>query len=145
MGLLGYPSGEDRGENSGNNFDSSDFGFLNGVSNLGRDATHPLGGCTNLAVLSAPQQNICNNDAPLVTFNENGTPESFTDTGHIIDTFGYDFINGASDGNESINWNSIGQVANRGGNVPEPTSLVLLGSIALAAVSFLRKRSVNPA
>jgi len=119
------------------NFDSSDFGFL--PSPIGIDGSHPLGGCTNLGALSAGQQALCAANAPVVSFDENGNPESFTDTGMVINTFGYDFIAGSSDGNESINWNAIGTVVSRGG-VPEPSSIFLLGSGLLASFSLLRRK-----
>ncbi len=119
------------------NFDTSDFGFLaNGVAIT---AAFPLGGCTNPGGLSAADALLCITNAPVVSFTENGIPVSFTDTGNILDTFGYDFVCCASDGNESINWNLVGSVANRGGAVPEPSTLVLLGTGALALFSRKRK------
>ncbi len=122
------------------NFDSSDYGFL---PTIGIDASHPVGGCTNLAALSATQQHYCVIDAPTVSFMENGTLVSYVDSGNVLNTFGYDFINGSSDGNESINWNTIGTFAGRSGSgTPEPSTFALLGAgLALAGASrrFIRK------
>lgn len=122
------------------NFDSSDFGFL-GL--IGIDKAHPLGGCTNPGALTATQQQDCIIDAPLVSFNENGHPVSYVDTGTVLNTFGYDFIYGSSDGNESINWNVIGTIADRGGSsTPEPSTLALLVAGLLCVFSrgrFARK------
>lgn len=116
------------------NFDTSDTGVLGGGP-IGIDAAHPLGGCTNPGALSAAQVAACLAARPVITFDVNGVGASFTDDGHIIDTFGYDFINGSSDGNESINWNLVGSQADRGGTTatPEPGSMALLatGSLAL--------------
>jgi hypothetical protein len=105
------------------NFDTSDFGFL-GV--IGIDKAHPLGGCTNPGALSAAEAHDCIVDAPIVSFKENGHLVSYVDSGSILNTFGYDFVNGSSDGNESINWNVIGTAAQRGGSTPEPSTLALL-------------------
>lgn len=123
------------------NFDSSDFGFL-GL--IGIDKAHPLGGCTNPGALTATQQQYCVVDAPLVSFSENGHPVSYVDIGTVLNTFGYDFISGSSDGNESINWNVIGSVADRGGSsTPEPSTLALLAAGSLSCFCrggrFVRK------
>jgi hypothetical protein len=72
---------------------------------------------------------------------ENGTLVMATDTGQILNTGGYDFINGSSDGNESINWNKIGSEASRGGTgVPEPSSLLLLCSGLIGFGGFARRK-----
>ncbi|MEI8021267.1 MAG: PEP-CTERM sorting domain-containing protein [Schlesneria sp.] len=80
---------------------------------------------------------------PKVQITINGNVETFSDTGHILDTGGYDAatygINGSNfpynpahfPQNESLQWREIGTtgVSNPGGNpptaVPEPSSLML--------------------
>ena len=120
-------------------FDTSDPGYLPG--GIGIDATHPLGGCTNPAALSAAQIAACAANVPKVSFDivVLATSMSGNDTGHILDTFGYDFVCCSSDGNESINWNLIGSAPGRGGTAPEPSSALLFGAGLLAA-GFLRRR-----
>jgi PEP-CTERM motif len=128
------------GQTASFNFDTSDFGFLGAV---GIDASHPLGGCTNPGALNSAQKAACIANEPIVKFLANGTPLSFTDTGTILNTFGYDFINGSSDGNESINWNVIGASPTRGGGTtPEPatSTMMLLGSGLLA---WFRRRTAR--
>ncbi len=121
------------------NFDSSDNGVLgSGAVNI--TPQYPLGGCTNPS--SPAQAALCAANAPVVSFMENGTQVTLNDSGQVLNTFGYDFINGSTDGNESINWNLIGSSVNRGGDTPEPSTLVLL-SMGLAAVGFNRKRLFN--
>ncbi len=123
------------------NFDSSDFGFF-GAGPVNVDATHPLGGFTNPQ--NAAQVAASIKWAPVVTFDENGNPQSFTDSGHILDTFGYDLINlppPGGDGNESINWLPIGQGGTRGGaGVPEPSTMFLIGSGLIGLAGYGRKK-----
>jgi hypothetical protein len=121
------------------NFDSSDFGLFGGGP-VNVDATHPLGGCTNPA--NATEVANCLAYQPLVVFNLDGTPASYRDSGHVLDTFGYDLINlppPGGDGNESINWNLIGTTPTRGGGVPEPAAVLLMGP-ALLALGLFRWR-----
>ncbi len=123
-------------------FDTSDSPFL--ATAAGADASHPLGGCT-----SPTNAAICASHAPIISFLENGNLITGTDTGNILDTFGYDLVNlgpPIGDLNESINWTALGSGGSRGGtSVPEPTSVFLLGTAALAAAVQIRKRAANRA
>ena len=123
------------------NFDTSDFGYFGG-SVVNVDATHPYGGCTNPQ--GATQIAGCLSYRPVIGFSVGGKPvTTFIDSGHVLDTFGYDLINlppPAGDGNESINWNLIGTVATRGGGTPEPGTILLLGSGLLGAIGYGRRR-----
>ncbi len=138
-------------ETSAYNFDSSDNGqFGNAPPNnlapnnyLGNGNTNLIGGCSSSPSLftSAQASGPCSlSNAPVISFNENGTPMSFTDSGFILDTGQWDFVYNTpygEDGNESINWNSIGG-SSRGGNSPEPASLLLFGA-GLLTTGLLRK------
>jgi hypothetical protein len=53
---------------------------------------------TILAAASATEQALCAANAPVISFDENGTPGTMTETGQILNTGGYDFINGSADG-----------------------------------------------
>jgi len=122
------------------NFDSSDYGLFGGGP-VNVDATHPLGGCTNPA--NATQTAECLAYQPTVAFSLDGTPLSYKDKGHIIDTFGYDLINlppPGGDGNESINWNVIGSTPTRSGTTPEPASGLLLAPALLLGACLRRFR-----
>jgi hypothetical protein len=130
------------------NFDSSDSGIFGAFPPASLAPTVPgnngIGGCSSTAAILAASGDaaLCAANAPVVSFMENGNLVSMTDTGQIVNTGSYDFINGSSDGNESINWNKIGSEASRGG-VPEPSSLLLLcsgliGFGGLARRKFLR-------
>jgi hypothetical protein len=133
-GQMGIFTQFDPGNNA--QFDTSDSGFLGTAA--GADAAHPLGGCT-VAVNAA----ICGTHQPIISFLENGTLFTGNDTGHILDTFGYDLVNlgpPAGDNNESINWTTLGSGGSRGGDVPEPGSVFLLATAAGAFVVLARKK-----
>ena len=88
---------------------------------------------------------ICATDAPIVSFTENGNPFSGNDSGNILDTFGYDLVNlgpPTGDSNESIAWHVLGTGGGRG-TVPEPGSILLLGTVACALASRFRKRPAD--
>jgi len=100
------------------NFDTSDSGF--GNVNLG---------C-----------GVNNGIIPVVTVTENGgTPQSFNDSGQVLNTSGYDF---ACLGNESFAWRPIGTFGGPAGQTPEPASLMFLGAGVLGLTRKYWKRSI---
>jgi len=151
-------------QNAGFNFDSSDFGYMGAFPNdarlypnnfAGNGNTSLIGGCSSSAALiaAAGQTANCTAHIPVVSFSVHDnvtltdTPLSFNDSGHILDTGDWDFVNNGAfgeDGNESINWNLIGSAPNRGGSqVPEPSSMALLGSGLLGCIALLRRRALK--
>ena len=72
---------------------------------------------------------------PTVSITVDGTTTVFNDTGHVLDTGGFDF---ASIGNESFQWRPIGTVGGQAGT-PEPSSMVLLAS-GLIGVGVSKRR-----
>ncbi len=121
------------------NFDTSDSGFpgLNAMNNC--DPGNPF---------AIANPTICASIAPSVTMQINGISKTFIDSGHVLDTGGFDFVNAnpcpvANDTpgtcNESLQWRSIGTsgIGDPGGNqVPEPATVPLVagGGLLLAAI-----------
>ena len=140
-------------ETTSYNFDSSDYGLFGSYppANLepnnadGNGNTNLIGGCSSNPSFYTPSQasGQCNvTNAPIVSFDENGNPVSFIDSGFILDTGQWDFANNSAygeDGNESINWNVIGGNS-RGGTVPEPGTLLTMAGPLLGLGLLLRKR-----
>jgi hypothetical protein len=119
------------------NFDSSD-----------NDVLVPVNSLNNCSVGSLAGMSICTDNAPLVLLNG----LSFKDTAHVLDTGGFDFVNANPCGNpndrpgacnESLQWRLIGTtgIGNPGGNVPEPTTLLLLGSGLLGLIAWRWKHA----
>jgi hypothetical protein len=134
------------------NFDTSDGGMFGGFPPTTLYPTLPgnnlIGGCSSTASILAAsgQKAACDARIPVIEFDIGLTHYSFSDTGHILDTGQWDFVNNAAfgeDGNESINWNIVGSEASRGGNgnpgVPEPLTLSIFG-VGLAGAVGLRRR-----
>jgi hypothetical protein len=90
----------------------------------------------------------CVNNAPIVTLQVDGVFVSYNDTGHVLDTGGFDAFCCLPNGNESLNWRAVGTsgIENPGGgDVPEPVSAALLSS-GLAALGVWRaRRKASPA
>jgi MYXO-CTERM domain-containing protein len=136
------------------NFDSSDYGIFGALpppALAPNSASNPnlIGGCSSSAavIAAAGYTSQCAASNPVITFMANSTAESFTDSGQILNTGGWDFVfnsNYGEDGNESINWNLVGTGAVRGGTppIPEPgnTPLFALGLAGLAMQFALRRR-----
>ena len=116
-------------QNAGFNFDSSDSPIV-APSTTNNCNTGPL------ALTS-----VCTTNAPLINFGINGTSTIFSDSRHVLDTFGYDLI--TTDVNESIGWNDVGTFHGHG-NIPEPATMFLLPTGG-SALLFLRRRQKKTA
>ena len=120
------------GSTANYNFDTSDLGVLGGSASTTNNCS--VGALSTVAP--------CVNNAPKVVFTVNGIATALSDTGHVLDTGGFDFVNanpcpvaGDAPGgcNESLQWRLIGTTGiqdpgGSGGNqIPEPATLALAG------------------
>jgi hypothetical protein len=136
-------------QTSSYNFDSSDNSFGGPVGGIagGSPGSNGIGGCSSTAAAQAAAgiTALCAGRIPIVAFDEGSSHFVLNDSGHILDTGNYDFINGSTDGNESINWNQIGSGAVRGGSgTPEPATwgLMLVGFGGLGAMLRRRRAAI---
>lgn len=119
------------------NFDTSDV--------------HPITNRTAPCLGLATDPAVCATTFPTisVTFQGVGTTV-FNDTGHVLDTGGFDFVNAlvcpnpteaSGNCNESLQWRPVGTtgISNPGGNTPEPGTLVLLGT-GIASLAMRRRK-----
>jgi hypothetical protein len=116
------------------NFDTSDYGYGSppgGILPLDPGG-NGIGGCSSTpsAQATAGITSLCASTKPVVKFSTDGgaTFTTLYDSGHILDTGLYDFVNYSPDGNESIKWNLIGSAPDRGGTgaVPEASTWVMM-------------------
>lgn len=133
------------------NFDTSDFSSAALQAGFDPDAN-------NCSVGPIAATAPCTSTAAIVTFTLDGLASAFDDTGHVLDTGGYDTANynhihtgGGGvpqfNTNESLNWRLIGTtgVNDPGGggrDVPEPATwtLMLMGFGGLGAALRYRRR-----
>lgn len=109
--------------------DSSDISYISGAT-YGNLAL----GCTGSGTNPNPAD-AC----PLVFISIGGGPSTqFNDSGHVLDTGGFDFASNGS--NELFAWRDIGTFGGQAGSVPEPLTLSLFGAGLAGAVAMRRRK-----
>ena len=113
--------------------DSSDISFIPGASHSALAF-----GCNGTNLTNPNPAQIC----PVVNITDsiNGL-NTFFDSGHVLDTGGFDFANDGS--NESFAWRDIGTFGGQAGQVPEPITLSLLGAGLVGAFTIRRRRKTG--
>lgn len=116
------------------NFDTSDYRIL-----VPQDITN------NCSVGALSTTATCTTNAPLVAFTVDGVTTNLSDTAHVLDTGGFDANCCLPNGNESLQWRLIGTtgVENPSGQVPEPSSILLLGLGLLGFGAWKYRTSVK--
>jgi hypothetical protein len=134
------------GSTANYNFDTSDFGVL-GTFAPNND---------NCSVGPTAATALCINNAPIVAFTVDGILTPLSDTGHVLDTGGFDLVNanpcpGGNNANnqpgncnESLQWREIGTtgIENPGGSVPEPGTLALVAISVLGLATARRRKTL---
>jgi hypothetical protein len=132
--------------NGNNSFDTSDFGAV--VDGTPLDSTN---NCSPGNAFALAHSAGCAAIAPTITVTTSHGSQTVTDSAQVLDTGGFDFVNanpcpvvGDTPGNcnESLQWRLAGTtgIGNPGGNVPEPSSVVLFGTGLLASLTLLRRK-----
>jgi hypothetical protein len=94
-----------------------------------------------------PSIACCVNDGliPAVTITADAVTQTLSDSGQVLNTSGIDFAcqTVGCTTNESFAWRDIGTFGGQSGNVPEPSTLLLLGSGLLGLVGIGRRKLLD--
>ncbi|HTD48198.1 MAG TPA: PEP-CTERM sorting domain-containing protein [bacterium] len=114
------------------NFDTSDSPIV--AANL----------LDNCSVGPTASTSTCTGNHPTVDLSIDGVAAAYLDTGHVLDTGGFDLA-AVDNSNESLQWRLIGTTGvENPGAVPEPSSFFLLGpSLAACAWALRAKRRMK--
>ena len=110
--------------------DSSDVSAIPGA-----DSTHPALGCTGTSGTNPNPAQTC---PSFVLAVNGGTPTTYFDSGHVLDTNGWD--EGGANETEAFQWRAVGTSGTHGGDVPEPLTLSLFGAGLAGAIAMRRRR-----